>query len=223
MINAPAIARGGRLTDIGISRRYRLVPQGAALSDTLAIAGGEPWIVAGSGYVVLGSPIDPAATSLPLRAAFLPWLAGIFGQRLGAPAGDVGAPITASPGASIVTPPGVDAIESPTGARRSVAGDRITAPAERGVWFFLRAGRRVGAVVVEAPESESDLTRLSADRLASRLGGTRARGVTEPEALARAAFAVGSSHPVTTPLLVVAFLLLAAETIAVRASRPATA
>lgn len=222
-IDAPAVARGGRLDDIGIARRYRLVPQGTAASDTLATASGEPWIVAGPRYVLLASPIDPAATDLPLRAAFLPWLADIFGQRLGAPAGDAGAPIPASPGASIAVPPGVDAIESATGARRSVSGDRISAPAERGVWFFLRAGRRVGAVVVEAPESESDLTRLSADRLATQLGGARARGVTDPDELARAVFAVGSNHPIATPLLVLAFLLLAAEAFAVRASRSAAA
>jgi hypothetical protein len=78
-------------------------------------------------------------------------------------------------------------------------------------------------VVVEAPESESDLTRLSATRLATRLGGAHARGVTDPDELARATFAVGSSHPVATPLLVLAVLLLAVEAVAVRASRSAPA
>jgi hypothetical protein len=123
----------------------------------------------------------------------------------------------------VMVPSGVDAIESESGARRSISGDRLTAPAERGTWFFLRAGRRVGALVVEAPETESDLTRWSADRLAARLGGKRGRGVTRADALARATFAVGSSHPVSTPLLVLAFLLLALEAVAVRASRSTAA
>jgi hypothetical protein len=104
-----------------------------------------------------------------------------------------------------------------------VSGDRITAPAERGVWFFLRAGRRVGALVVEAPESESDLTRLRADRLAARLGGNRGRGVTDADDLARATFAAGGGHPAITPLLVLAFLFLVAEALAVRASRSTAA
>jgi len=216
---APAVARGDGLDGVTVTRRYRLVRQGAAPSDTIASAGGEPWIVGGQGYVLLASPVDPVATNLPLRAAFLPWLADVLGQRLGAPAGDVGTPIAAAPGASIEIPAGADAIESESGARRATSGDRMSAPAERGVWFFLRAGRRIGAVVVEATAAESDLTRWPADRLAARLGGARARGVSEPAALAHATFAVGASHPVATPLLIIAFLLLAAEAIAVRASR----
>ena len=218
----PAIARGDRLDGVTVSRRYRLVRQGAAPSDTLVVAGGEPWIVAGPGYVLLGSRVDPVATNLPVRAGFLPWLAEALGQRLGAPAGDVGAPISATPGEGIVAPVGVDGLESEAGARRSISGDRITAPAERGVWFFLRGGRRVGAVVVEAPEAESDLTRLPPDRLAARLSA-RAREARSPDALARSTFAVGSRHPAATPLLVLAFLLLAAEAVASRASRSTVA
>jgi hypothetical protein len=221
--SAPAAARGDRLDGVSVSRHYRLVPQGATAADTLALAGGEPWVVAGPGYVLLASPIDPTSTSLPLRAAFLPWLADVLAQRLGAPEGDVGTPRPASPGATVTVPAGVDAIENMSGARRSTSGDRVTAPAERGVWFLLRGGRRVGALVLEAPESESDLTRWSADRLAARLGGNRARGARSPDALARATFAVGSSHPIATPLLVLAFLLLAAEALAVRASRSTAA
>ena len=222
-VAAPTLAHGTRLDDVSIARRYRLVPQGAATSDTLATANGDPWIVAGDGYVLVASPIDPPFTNLPLRAGFLPWLGDVLGQRLGAPSGDVGVPVAATPGQSIALPSGVDAIETESGARRSVSGDRLTAPAERGVWFFLRAGRRVGALVVEAPESESDLTRMSPERLATRLGGNRGRGVTDANALARATFAVGASHPAVTPLLVLAFLFLVAESLAVRASRSTAA
>ena len=218
-----ALVHGDRLDGVAETRRYHLVRQSAGPVDTLASAGGEPWIVSGPGYVLLGSPIDPAATNLPLRAAFLPWLAEVLGQRLGAPAGDLGKPISASPGAAVAIPAGADAIESASGARRSIAGDRMAAPAERGVWFFLRDGRRVGAIVVEAPEAESDLTRIPARRLAAQLGGSRARVVSDPDALARATFAVGSSHPVATPLLILAFLLLAGEAVAVRASRSTAA
>lgn len=219
LVSAPAAAHGGRLDDVGISRRYRLSLQGAVSPDTVVTANGEPWIVAGPGYVLVASPIDPSATNLPLRAAFLPWLADVLGQRLGSPAGDVGAPVTVVPGETIAIPSGVDAIESEPGARRSVSSDRMAAPAERGVWFFLRAGRRVGALVVEAPEAESDLTRLAADHLARQLGGARAGGVTTPDALARGTFSVGDSHPAATPLLALALLLLAAEALTVRASR----
>ena len=81
--------------------------------------------------------------------------------RLGAPAGDVGAPIEALPGRPVRLPLGADALESAAGARRSVTGDVMSAPDERGVWYVLRAGRRVGAVVVNAPPEESDLTQVA--------------------------------------------------------------
>jgi hypothetical protein len=222
-VSVPAAARGDRLGGVSVTHRYRLVPQGIVSADTLAVAGGDPWVVAGPRYVLLGSPVDPSATNLPLRAAFLPWLADVLAQRLGAPDGDVGTPVAASPGAPVTLPTGVDAIESVAGARRSTSGDRVAAPGERGVWFLLRGGRRVGALVVEAPATESDLTRWPADQLAARLGGNRARSTTSPDAFARATFAVGSSHPISTPLLVLAFLLLAAEAVAVRASRSTAA
>ncbi|HEX6598574.1 MAG TPA: BatA domain-containing protein [Gemmatimonadaceae bacterium] len=223
LVSAPGLARGARLEDVSVSRRYRLVAQGAAMTDTLATANGDPWIVAGAGYVLVGSPVDPQFTNLPLRAAFLPWLADVLGQRLGAPSGDVGPPVAATPGQSIALPTGVDAIELESGARRSVAGDRITAPAERGVWFFLRAGRRVGALVVEAPESESDLARLSASRLAARLGGNGGAGASDADALVRSTFAVGARHPAVAPLLVLALLFLIAEALVLRASRSTAA
>ena len=223
-VATPTAAHGGGLDGVTVSRRYRLERQGGpAPSDTLASAGADAWAVAGPGYVLLASPIDPAATDLPLRAVFLPWLSQMLGQRLGAPAGDVGAPIVASPGAPLVLPAAVDAIESASGARRSIVSEHIDAPTERGVWFLLRAGRRVGALVVEAPDAESDLTRWRPRELAQRLGGADARGVTSPDALAHAAFTAGARHPFTTPLLVLAFLLLAAEAAVVRANRPVTA
>lgn len=217
-------AHGAGLDGVGITRRYRLERLGGgARTDTLATAGTDAWIVSGLSYVLVASPLDPAATALPLRAAFLPWLTEVLGQRLGAPIGDLGAPILTTPGAPLTLPTAVDAIESAAGARRSVVGERVDAPAERGVWFLLRAGRRVGAVVVEAPESESDLTRWSSRELARRLGGLNASGVSSPSALARAAFSVSASHPFTTPLLVLAFLLLAAEAAVVRANRSVAA
>ncbi len=47
-------------------------------------------------YVLIGSPLDPAATSLPMNAQFLPWLADVIAQRL---TSGVSATIEAAPGA----------------------------------------------------------------------------------------------------------------------------
>ena len=221
--SAPAIARGARLDGVNVVSRHRLVREGGGVSDTVATAAGEPWIVAGPGYVLLASRIDPAATSLPVRAAFVPWLADMIGLRLGAPAGDVGAPLLARPGAPIRLPAGADALESATGARRSTTGEQMAAPAERGVWFVLRGARRIGAVVVNAPSDESSLARWSAEVLAPRLAGPRARAAGTANRWIGNTFAAGNRRPAVAPLLLLALLLLAAEAIAVRTPRSSAA
>jgi hypothetical protein len=219
----PLVARGGRLDGVAITERYRLVRAGVAPSDTLATAGGEPWVVAGAGYVLLASRLDPAATQLPVRAPFVPWLADVLSLRLGAPAGDIGTPIDVLPGAPIRLPAGAETLESSEGSRRSVTGEAMASPEERGVWFVLRGGRRIGAVVVNAPPEESLLERWTAPALAARLGGASARAATTNAGWVGDTYAAGATRPAGTPLLVLALILLAAEALAVRTSRPTAA
>ena len=221
--SSPAIVHGARLDGISVTSRLRLVRAGTGQGDTLATAAGEPWMVAGPGYVLLGSRIDPSATTLPVRAAFVPWLADMVGLRLGAPAGDAGAPLVATPGAPLRLPAGADAIESVSGSRRSVSGADAIAPAERGVWFILKGARRIGAIVVNAPPLESQLARLPADGLAARLGSSRSRAAQSAGDWVRDTFAAGTRRPIMTPLLILAVLLIAAEAIAVRSTRSVAA
>jgi hypothetical protein len=215
----PAIARGARLEGITVAERYTLVHEGAGVSDTLGTAGGEPWIVAGAGYVLAASRFDPAATSLPIRAPFVPWLGDVLSVRLAGTAGEIGAPLAAVPGASVRLPEGADGLEAVSGARRAVTGALIDAPEERGVWFILRRGHRIGALVVNAPIGESALARWSAGALANRLGGRAARAATSADAWVRDALATGASRPALAPLLLVALVLLAAEALVLRTGR----
>ncbi|CAN5846606.1 hypothetical protein BH11GEM1_BH11GEM1_15030 [soil metagenome] len=214
--SSPAIVRGARLDGISTTSRYRLVREGTASSDTLATAAGEPWVVSGPGYVLVASRLDPAATNLPVRAAFVPWLADMIALRLGAPTGDVGTPLLASPGAPVHFPTDADAIENTSGTRRSLAAGQAFAPDERGVWFILHGARRIGALVVNTPPEESALARFPAEVLAPRLAGARGRAATSSDAWVHDAFAAGTRRPASTPLLLLALLLLAAETAAVR-------
>ena len=216
---SPAIVRGTRLEGVAVTERYLLRREPGAASDTLATAAGEPWIVAGDGYVLMASRVDPAATTLPLRAAFVPWLAETLALRLGGPAGESGAPVRTRPGAPVRLAAGVDALESAAGARRVVSGAGTHAPDERGVWFMLRRGRRVGALVVNAPAEESALARWSAPVLAARLGGRDRRAAGSGDEWVRSAFTAGSSRPALVPLLVTALLLLVAEAAVVRSTR----
>lgn len=216
---SPALARGERMDGVEVSTRFRLVRAGSAPSDTLATAGGEPWIVAGPGYVLSASALDPSATNLPVRAAFVPWLADILALRLGAPGADVSAPVAARPGAIVRLPSGADAIEGPTGSLRAVSGERVAAPAERGVWFVRRGSRRIGALVVNSPANESALAREPAEHLAERLAGRSGSASNDPARWVRQAWSSGTTRPAVAPLLILALLLLAAEAAALRSPR----
>ncbi len=221
--SSPAIVHGAHLDGVSVASRFRFVRAGINPGDTLATAAGEPWLVGGPGYVLVGSRIDPATTTLPLRAVFVPWLADMVGLRLGAPAGDAGAPLQATPGAPVTLPEGADAIESASGSRRSVSGGDAIAPAERGVWFIRKGARRIGALVVNAPPLESQLARETGDGLAARLGTARSHAAPSAGAWVRDTFAAGTRRPIITPLLILAVLLIAAEAIAVRSTRSVAA
>lgn len=140
-------------------------PGGATstISDTLATAGGAPWAVAGDGYVLLASPIDPDATDLPLRATFVPWLLDALSRRLG----DEGRVLSATPGQQLVDRELVNAsaLERPDGSLLPLSGDRLTIPTESGVYFLRRQNARVGAVVVNPESQESDMRTESANAL----------------------------------------------------------
>jgi len=100
--------------DVSVALRYELVPAAGAVADTLATVGAEPWIVAGSRYVLIGSPLTPEASSLPVSAAFLPWLSDVVTQRLSGEAGQV---VYATPQSTMPVPRWADAIELPDGSR----------------------------------------------------------------------------------------------------------
>jgi hypothetical protein len=158
-----------------------------------------------------------------VRAPFVPWLADLLSLRLGGPSGDAGAPIAALPGKPIHLPAGAETLESAGGSRRTVTADVIDAPGERGVWFILAGGRRVGAVVVNAPPEESALERVHPTALAARLGGPRARVASSAGRWLGDVYAAGRTRPAATPLLVLALLLLLTEALVVRTSRPLAA
>jgi hypothetical protein len=209
----PTTLRGGRLDGISVRLRYSLEPRAASAADTLVTAGGEPWAIAGERWVLVASPLVPDATDLPVRAAFVPWLADLLTQQL---AGEPGRVIAASPGDSLPRPAWADAIETEGEAPTPLGAGPIAVPQRAGVFFLRAEGRRVGALVVASPPAESDLARLDADRLADRLGGG-ARVLGDPARFDAAVFAGGGSRALVVPFLVAALILLVAESLVVRA------
>ncbi|MCC6774750.1 MAG: BatA and WFA domain-containing protein [Gemmatimonadaceae bacterium] len=206
------VVRGDRFDGVRASLRYPLEAQTGARSDTLATAGGAPWIVAGDGYVLIASPLDPTATDLPLRATFVPWLGDVIAQRL---AGAATAVLHSAPGGPVRLPAGVDALESGDGqVTPFVAG--ASAPSRAGVYFLRRGPERVGALVVNAEPEESNLTRLPIATLRDRIRGRDAVVTADAAAWQRSLFDVGSRRPLQLPLILLALALLAAETVVVR-------
>ena len=219
-VAARGTAEGVRALDgVMIARRHALRFTGGATGDTIAMAGSEPWIVAGPGYVLVASPLTPDATSLPVRAAFIPWLTDVVTQRL---FGDAGRVVHATPGAAVRRPEGADVLELPGGRRVVLAADTVVAPDRAGVAFFLRGTRRVGALVVNPEPDESDLTRLDAAALVSRI---RARDVAAPDS-ARWSASLFSSSPrrsLLVPVLVLALAVLLLESAVAGAGQRRTA
>jgi hypothetical protein len=210
-------ASAGDSARVGIvaTRRFQLMPRAAARADTLATAGGEAWVVAGPGYVLVGSPFQPDATTLPVRAAFVPWLAEVLAERLG---GDPGAVVASAPGAVVEPPAGADALISADGRRTPVSAG-MTAPERGGVYLWSRGGARVGALVVNVESEESELARMNARALAERIRGGQVQVAATANDAAAAAFAVHGQRPIGGVALVAALVALAAEGLATRRRR----
>jgi aerotolerance regulator-like protein len=201
--------------DVSATLRYALVPESGAEADTLALVGREPWIVAGPRYVIIASPLVPDATSFPVRAAFVPWLAQMLTERLVGEPGDV---INATPGQHLVRPRWADAFEAASGARVTL-GDALEAPVQPGTYFLERAGRRVGALVVNPDASESVLDRISGDDVARRITAQRVLVTKQRDEWAGLAFRAAARQSIAEPLLVAGLLLLGVEAVMVGAGR----
>ena len=205
----------GAFVDVSATTRYELVAQSGADADTIARVGREAWIVAGPRYAIVASPLDPTATTLPIRAAFVPWLATVLTERL---VGEPGGIVAANPGQTLPRPRWADAIEEETGARTAL-GDDLQAPARSGTYFFERGGRRVGALVVNPESSESVLDRLASRELAARVKARQLLTAADRVQLAGLSFRSAARRSVGEPILVAALALLALEALLVRSRR----
>jgi aerotolerance regulator-like protein len=206
-----SIARGEQIPGVSVASRYQLVPRGAPDAETLAVVGRDPWIVSGPRYVLIASPLLPEATSLPVSAAFLPWLADVLSSRLHA---DPGGVRFATPGERVPRPTGVDALESATGGNMALSGTTFDAPATAGTYFFVQGTRRVGALVVNPEVAESRLDRWAGDDLRAHVVSAGGRVARDRQEWARLAFTGASQRSLVPPLLFAALLVLAIETVA---------
>jgi hypothetical protein len=196
---------------VGVTERYDLKAQSGAIADTLGRVANAPWIVAGPRYVLVGSPLVASATTLPVQAGFVPWLSQTVADRL---TGEGGRVVTAAAGAWVRRPAGADQLERPDGSTISM-GDSVRLPALAGVYFFVSAGRRTGAIVVNPPARESQLDRMSPAELQQVIPG--AAVITDGDAtqLSGAVFSAASTRSLLPAFLAAALIALLAESLVV--------
>lgn len=207
-----ATLRGERVEGAAVTSWYVLRPEPDASADTLLHAGGDAWAVAGPGYVLLASPLDLRATDFPLRAGFVPWLGDVLTQRLSAAGGAL---LEAAPGARVVLPDDVEALETPAGERRTVTRE-LSAPVEAGVYFLLRGADRVGALVVNPESQESVLDRASPDAVRARISARDLAVSSDAATIAARAWTADAGRAATGPLLALALGFLVAESLVSR-------
>jgi len=215
--SGPAPVRGTGLSNVTATRWFALEPRGtidAGAVDTIARVGGEPWAVAGDGYVLVASPLAADATDLPLRASWVPWLGAAIADRL---AGDAGAVTDVAPGVQVPRPVWARELEAPDGSVREVRDARIEAPARAGVYFWRRGAARAGALVVNPEAAESDLARATTAQLQARFTGGDATALADAPTWIASAFTVSGRRTLDSAFLWIALLLLAAEAVVARA------
>ena len=209
--------------DARVRQLYPLSSATATETDSVLIrlADGSPWAVRGTranggGYVLLGSPLSPEASTLPTSALMLPLLDRITGAwSLALP------PRTeAVPGDEIALPSGTEVVERPDGTRDSVnAASTYRFGTEPGVYRLLRRDSVVAAFAVNPPAAESDLSRLDGDGLDALLPGWTLHATTSGGAWRRVMYRERLGTELWRPLLLALLLILVAETIVAASGR----
>ncbi|NIN72924.1 MAG: hypothetical protein GTO46_13560 [Gemmatimonadetes bacterium] len=161
------------LTGVAVRQAYRLMLRGAAAQDTalLRLEDGSAWLVRGTTsdgatYLLLGSPMTPEASDLPVSAAMVPFMDALVGNwaRL------AGAEATVLEGeATLRLPDRARAALLPSGSEVPVEGGAPFNAAEPGNYAVFEEEGRVLGVSVNAPLRESDLAAAREEQLEAAL------------------------------------------------------
>jgi hypothetical protein len=182
-----------------LTRRYELKSVGSGETGVLVRAGGAPWLVRSGEVVLIGSRIDPAWTSLPLSARFVPLLDALVNRIV---RGEI-ASVSAAPGDPVQLPDRTDQVAAP-GRTVPVEGGSLYRPATTGLHFLLAGPDTIGVVSVNPDPRESDLTRAGNRNVTSLWKGSR---VVALDAGANAAFTAASRGDLRGPFLWLALAL----------------
>jgi hypothetical protein len=169
LVSSPDVPGLERIRNRG---HHALVSMGASASDVLLeTTAGAPWVVRGSAashpYLLIGSPLDPDHSTLPVDAAMLPFMEALLFRWTGL-GGVVSSPVMA--GESAILPEGAVSVASPGGQVTRVDGGSPYAPLKAGVHAVLLSAGETALLAAVVPPSESDLAEASGDSFGGGLG-----------------------------------------------------
>jgi hypothetical protein len=149
------------LSGVAVRQAYRMVLGGVPAADTvlLRLSDGSPWLVRGTtrdgaAYLLLGSPMTPEASDLPLSAAMIPFLDLLIGSwARRAPA----AATLLEGGARLQLPDRARTVRLPDGSRVPAEGGAPFRVTEPGNNLALDGDDTVLAFSVNALLREADL------------------------------------------------------------------
>jgi hypothetical protein len=214
------------LAGVRLRRNYPLQPAGAAAGDSvlLRLQDGLPWAVtgasaAGTRYVLLGSPLDAEASSIPTSAAMIPLLERVIAQWAGGPPDR----LEAAPGEEVVLPEGSTRLVRPDSVAEAVAAGPYQVPPLTGVYQVWAGDTLVSAFAVNPPPRESDLRRVARADLPGVAAGWDLRSTGRAAQWRRLVFHARLGIELWRPVLSILLALLVVEALvaATGAGRPA--
>lgn len=199
VLGAASTDSGSMLSRERVDRRYTLLPTGSGRTGVMARVNGAPWIVRAGGVVLLGSKVDPAWTSLPLSAGFMPFMDGLINRVARGEVTLAGG----FPGTPVSLPDLVTEVRYGD-QRWPVEGGAPFRPSETGIHYLMAGPDTVGALAVNFDPRESLLARAE-DAQARDLW--RGAVFASTDQGASRAFSLGVRSDLRGPLLWTALLL----------------
>ena len=199
---------------VTVESGYRLEPRGSDPPEGAAVGtleDGSTWMAAGADdaedpVLILGTPLDPDHTSLPLQAVMVPFVDWLVGGWQGT--GEDGA---LHAGDALPLPEGVTDVEDPSGTLHPAHGTSdFAVTGEAGIYRLLQGDSLRDKVAVNPSAMESRLERVPGDEAEARLG-SGATVTTSDDAWEGAAFATRRGMELWRPLILGALLLLLVE------------
>ena len=203
---------------VRVTQLYAVRPAGNTAQDSvmLRLSNGAPWAVRGARarggrFVMLASPLEVTATTLPASTAMIP----LFDRLTGSWSSPDVPRSEIAPGERVALPPTAETVIGPQGERHSVTGNATFDEATiQGVYRVAQANRAIGAFVVNPARGESELTFADARRVGRALEAFDVKRVDDARGWQRSIYFNRVGREVWRTILLILLALLIVEALA---------